>query len=142
MRKILMPALAITVIAFSACAQKIDASKVPDAVKASFTKQFPGVTAKWEKENGKYEAEFKQKGNSMSAVFEANGNMDETEIEIKASDLPAAVLTYIKEHYKGKIIKEAAKINHTDGTVNYEAEVDGKDIIFDVAGNFIKEAND
>ena len=137
----MMVVLAVSV-AFSACAQKLDASKVPAAVKASFAKQYPGVIAKWEKEDGKYEAGFKKDGNSMSALFEANGTMTESEMDIKVTDLPATVLAYVKEHYKGKTIKEGAKITKADGTVNYEAEVDGKDVIFDAAGKFLKEVKD
>lgn len=48
----------------------------------------------------------------------------------------------IKECYKGKTIKEGAKITTADGTVNYEAEVDGKDVIFDTNGKFLKEVKD
>ena len=129
-------------ITFSACAQKLKEADVPAAVKASFAKQYSGVTAKWEKEDGKYEAGFKKDGNSMSALFEANGTMTESEMDIKVSDLPATVLAYVKEHYKGKTIKEGAKITKADGTVNYEAEVDGKDVIFDAAGKFLKEVKD
>ena len=129
-------------IAFSASAQKLNAAKVPAAVKASFAKQYPSTTAKWEKEDGKYEAGFKKDGSSMSALFEANGTMTESEMDIKVADLPANVLAYVKEHYKGKSIKEGAKITKADGTVNYEAEVDGKDVIFDAAGKFIKEVKD
>ena len=136
-----MAVLAVSV-AFSACAQKLDASKVPAAVKASFAKQYPGVIAKWEMEDGKYEAGFKKDGNSMSALFERNGTMTESEIDIKLVELPATVLAYVKEHYKGKTIKEGAKITKADGTVNYEAEVDGKDVIFDAAGKFLKEVKD
>lgn len=134
----MMSALAAA-IAFSASAQKIDASKVPGAVKDAFTKYYPGVTAKWEKEAGKYEAAFKQNGNIMSALFKANGSMTESEMDIKVADLPANVLAYVKEHYKGKHIKEGAKITHADGIVNYEAEVNGKDVMFDVNGKFLKE---
>ncbi|HQS04056.1 MAG TPA: hypothetical protein PLT16_00285 [Daejeonella sp.] len=97
---------------------------------------------KWEKEDGKFEAGFKQNGNTMSALFEANGTMTESEMDIKVADLPAAVLSYVKDHYQGKSIKEGAKITKADGTVNYEAEVDGKDVIFDAAGNFLKELKD
>ena len=132
----------IAAIGFSACAQKIDASKVPAPVKAAFAKKYPGVTVKWEKEDGKYEAGFKQDGNTMSALFEANGTMTESEMDIKVTDLPASVLAYVKDHYKGKSIKEGAKITKADGTVNYEAEVDGKDVIFDVNGKFLKENKD
>jgi hypothetical protein len=129
----------VSLIGFSACAQKLDASKVPAAVKATFAKQYPGASVKWEKEDGKYEAGFKQNGNTMSALYEANGTMTESEMDIKVSDLPASVLAYVKENYKDKKIKEGAKITKSDGTVNYEAEVDGKDVIFDAKGKFLKE---
>ncbi|MCW3093930.1 MAG: hypothetical protein JWP81_4999 [Ferruginibacter sp.] len=139
MKKLSMLVMAITVITFAACGQKIDAAKVPAPVKASFAKQYPGVTAKWEKETGRYEAGFQQNGNTMSALYEANGTMSESEMDIKVSDLPVSVLAYVKEHYKGKSIKEGAKITKADGTVNYEAEVDGKDVIFNAKGKFLKE---
>lgn len=142
MKNLVMMSALIAAIGFSACAQKIDAAKVPAAVKAAFEKQYPGVTVKWEKEDGKFEAGFKQNGNTMSALFEANGTMTESEMDIKVADLPAAVLSYVKDHYQGKSIKEGAKITKADGTVNYEAEVDGKDVIFDAAGNFLKEVKD
>jgi cytochrome c-type biogenesis protein CcmE len=139
MKKITMISALVSLIGFSACAQKLDASKVPAAVKATFAKQYPGASVKWEKEDGKYEAGFKQNGNTMSALYEANGTMTESEMDIKVSDLPASVLAYVKENYKDKKIKEGAKITKSDGTVNYEAEVDGKDVIFDAKGKFLKE---
>ncbi len=139
MKKLLMVATLATSISLIACAQKLDASKVPAAVKGAFTKQYPGVTAKWEKEDGKYEAGFKQGGNTMSATFEAGGAFTESEMDIKVAGLPAEASSYIKEHYKGKSIKEAAKITLANGAVNYEAEVDGKDVMFDANGKFLKE---
>lgn len=137
----MLSALVVSV-GFAACAQKLNASKVPAAVKAAFAKQYPGITAGWEKENGKYEVNFKQRGNTMSALYEANGSLLETEMDIKIADLPATVKAYVKEHYKGKTVKEAAKITRADGTLNYEAEVGGKDVIFDANGKFLKEAKD
>ncbi len=142
MKKLSMLTIIATSLAFAACGQKIDASKVPANVKASFAKAYPGITAKWEKENGKYEVNFKKDGNTMSVLIETNGNITETETDIKTSDLPATVLAYVKEHYAGKKIKEAAKLVKADGSVNYEAEVNGKDVIFDANGKFIKEAKD
>ena len=128
----------IATIVFSVDAQKLDASKVPDIVRASFTKHYPGITAIWEKEGGKYEAGFKKNRHIMSALFEPNGTMAEIETDIKITDLPAKVLAYVKEHYKGKTIKEGAVITKADGTINFEAEVAGKDIVFDANGNFLK----
>jgi hypothetical protein len=142
MKKLLLMSALVAIIGFPACAQKIDAAKVPAAVKTAFAKQYPGTTAKWEKEDGKFEAGFKQDGNTVSVLYEANGTMTESEMDIKVTDLPAPVLAYVKEHYKGKSIKEGAKITKADGTVNYEAEVNGKDVIFDANGNFLKEVKD
>jgi len=51
-------------------------------------------------------------------------------------------MEYVKAHYKGATAKEAAKITKADGTVNYEAEVSKKDVIFDAKGKFIKEEKD
>ena len=142
MKKIMMMSVLAVSIAFSACAQKLKEADVPVAVKTSFTKQYPGTVAKWEKEDGKYEAGFKKDGNSMSVLFESNGTMTESEVDIKVADLPATVLAYVQENYKGKKIKEGAKITKADGTVNYEAEVNGMDVIFDANGKFIKEVKD
>lgn len=132
----------LTSIIFSACAQKLDVAKVPAAVKNSFEKKYPGIAAKWEKEEGNYEVNFKQNGNSMSELISADGTIMETEMGIKITELPLAILNYVKEHYKGKTIKEGAKITKADGTVNYEAEVAGRDVIFDADGKFIKEVKD
>lgn len=137
MKKLALLPMMIAIISLSACAQKTTA---PGVVKTAFSKSFPGVSAKWEKEGEKYEANFKQNGSTMSALFTANGSLLETETDIKKSELPNVVLTYAASHYKGKAIKEAAKITKADGTVNYEAEVDGKDVIFDSNGNFLREA--
>ena len=142
MKKIMMMFVAAMSITFAAGAQKLNNADVPAPVKASFTKKYPGAVAKWEKEDGKYEAGFKKDGKTMSALFEVNGTFTESEVDIKTEDLPATVLAYVKEHYKGKTVKEGAKITKADGTINYEAEVDGNDVIFDAAGKFLKEVKD
>ena len=142
MKQLLMLALVVTTFQVAGYAQKLDASKVPEVVKTAFAKQYPGTVAKWEKEGNKYEAGFKQNGNSMSVLFQENGTMTESEMDIKISELPATVLAYVKEHYKGKSIKEGAKITKADGTIMYEAEVNGKDVIFDANGKFLKEMKD
>ena len=132
----------VAFVALTVNAQKLDASKVPAAVKTAFAKQYPGATAKCEMEKGNYEAGFKQNGQTMSALFTPTGTMTESEVAIKVSELPAGVSAYLKEHYKGKPIKEAAKITKVDATVNYEAEVNGKDVIFDANGKFLREEKD
>ena len=140
MKKTMLMALIISA-ATVACGQKISADKVPVAVKAAFAKQYPGVSAKWEMEDGKYEAGFKNKAVTTSVLYSSGGTMTESEVDVKIADLPKAVTDYVKAHYKGKI-KEGAKITTATGAVTYEAEVDGKDIIFDETGKFIKEVKE
>ena len=138
-----MKKLAIILLAVSlgmyVYAQKVKSAEVPAVVKEAFQKQFKQTKeVKWEKEDGKFEVNFEQNNNEMSAVFTASGMLEETEIEIKKSELPSAVTSYISQNYKGAKIKEAAKITKSNGDVNYEAEVKGNDLIFDTNGNFIK----
>ncbi|HEV3252035.1 MAG TPA: PepSY-like domain-containing protein [Puia sp.] len=139
------PIFFILALAFAgfANAQKLDAAKVPGPVKESFAKQFPGITgAKWELEDGNYEAGFKKGDKSMAATFKPDGTFTESEVTIKVSALPASVSNYLKEHYKGEPVKEAAKITKANGEINYEAEVKKMDVLFDANGKFIKEAKD
>lgn len=130
-------------MSIAAVAQQLPVGKVPAAVKTSFAKAYPKVkVASWEKENGGYEASFKQAEKQMSAVFSADGKLLESEVDIKPSELPAAALTYLKAQRKGEPIKEAAKITKANGEINYEAEVRGKDLLFDKTGKYIKISND
>ena len=115
------------------------AQDVPAAVKNSFEKNFPGIAVKeWDKEEDKYEANFSENGKTMSATFTADGVLKETETDIKIETLPAAVTSYIQSNYKNATIKEAAIIVRGDSKM-YEAEVKGKDLLFDEQGKFLKE---
>lgn len=130
-------------VSLQAIAQKIDASKVPALVKSAFSKNFPKIMdIKWEKENGNYEANFKDNGKKMSATFDEKGAWMETESKIEISELPSGVSTYVEKNYHGQNIQGAAKLKMPGGTTNYEAEIKGKDLIFDANGKFIKESKD
>lgn len=115
-------------------AQKISAAKVPAEVQGALAKLYPGVKANWEMEKKDYEAGFTFNGKATSVVFNAKGLLLETETAIKPGELPAPVLAKLK----GSKIAEAAKIIQADGSVRYEAEVKGKDLLFDLNGNQVK----
>jgi hypothetical protein len=53
--------------------------------------------------------------------------------------LPKGVLEYVKANNQGQNIKEVAKITDAKGTVTYESEIKGMDLLFDSTGKFIKE---
>ena len=121
-------------------AQKMKEKNIPANVKSSFQKKYPTATAiKWDKEGEKYEASFDLNKTDNSVLMDAQGNIVETEVEIELTHLPKAVLDYVKTHYAGKQVKEGAKITDAKGTVTYEVEIKGLDLIFDSNGNFIKE---
>ena len=125
-------------VTLAACSQSIKESQVPANVKMTFQKEFPNVAAKWEKEKENYEVNFKKVGKTMSAVITKAGVLMETETDIAVSALPAAAHDYLKMHFKGVKVKEAAKITNEKGEITFEAEVSGKDVIFDSNGNFLK----
>ncbi len=126
--------------ALAACSQKINAGQVPDAIKNALVKAHPRAKALWVKEDENYEANFKENGKVVSCVINGKGIITETETGIAVDKLPVSVLSYVKDHYKGKTIKEAAMIVKDNGEVNYEAAIKGMDLIFDANGKFIKEA--
>ncbi|MCI0449615.1 MAG: PepSY-like domain-containing protein [Chlorobi bacterium] len=135
----------ITIFAFAlnANAQKLVSNDVPDAVKTKFASMYPNVSNhQWEKEHGKYEAEFKENNVETSVLFEPSGMYVQTEVEIPVSSLPGGVNDYASKNLAGKKITEAVQITNADGMVTYEAEIGGPDYLFDSNGNFIKMESD
>jgi len=129
-------------IAFIGFGQKIKAVDVPVAVKSTFGKQYPTAKeVKWNKENGNFEASFDLDKVDNSVLFDPSGEILETEVKIEINQLPKGIVDYVKTNYKASI-KEAAKISDAQGAITYEAEVKGKDLIFDSRGKFIKETKD
>ncbi|WP_375447858.1 hypothetical protein [uncultured Fibrella sp.] len=107
----------------------------PAAVKATITRLYPTAKGvKYEKENAGYEVGFTHNGKAMSVVLDAKGVVKETETVIAVSDLPAAIRNYIAKRMPGKPIKEAAEIVDAKGVKVFEAEVGGKDLLFNTTG--------
>ena len=124
-------------------AQKMMAKDVPGAVTAVFYKAHPTIKdVDWKRDGSNYEAEYDKGKLDKSVTYDASGKLLETEVEILASELPSSVMEYVKKTYKENEVKEASKITDANGTVTYEAEVKGKDLIFDSKGNFIKAIKD
>ena len=116
---------------------------IPNEVKMAFAKQYPNVTkVNWEKEKDNYEAGFADDKIEKSVLLDSKGNILETEVAIGKSTLSKEILAYVTKNYPGKKIKGVAKINSTKESVIYEVEVDGKDVLFDETGKFIRESKD
>lgn len=135
----LIPVLILIAITVTAQAQKISGKKVPQVVKDAFKAHYPKVTTvKWEKEKGNYEAGFILSGVPASVLYEPNGTQLQAEIAIPDNEMPQKVKEYVSKKYPGSRITETSKIMDNKGNVTYEAEVKGKDLIFDSNGNFLR----
>lgn len=126
-------------VSFTACAQKLNESQIPAAAKAAFIKAHPNTKGNWEKEDGNYEVVYKMDSKEMSSVINKTGSILETETELTIKELPQVIQTYISEHYKNSKTKGGAKIVKTDGSINYEATVNGKELMFDNNGGLMKQ---
>jgi hypothetical protein len=134
-----VPIIILTaVFCFQACAQKLTEDKVPQSVKDGFKKTHPNVKASWEREDADYEANFTSGGKAMSCVINKEGTILETETVLSLSDLPANAKAYLEKNYKGKKVKEVAKVEK-NGVIEYEVVINSKEIMFDSNGNFKEE---
>jgi hypothetical protein len=139
MKKIFfLSAFALSVVSLQA--QKMLESEVPAAVKSTFQKAYPGAKSViWGREAGNYEAEFKENNLDEAAVYDATGKLIQSEKQIDVTALPKAVTDKLATMVPGKTIKEASEIKNADGTVNYEADVNGMEYTFDASGKLLKK---
>jgi uncharacterized protein YicC (UPF0701 family) len=127
------------IMAFATLTSQAQKTTIPDAVKAKVTATYPKATAvKFEKEGKEFEAGFKNEGKEMSILMDAQGNILETETDITVAELPKGVQEYLTKNFKGKKIKEASTIVDAKGVKKFEAEIGGKDYLFDEKGNLLK----
>lgn len=141
MKKIILSMLMFECLTGMAFAQKVNTSGVPASVKITLLKKYPNAAkVTWEKEKGNYEANWGGKsGEDMSVQFMPDGTFVEQVVAIPVTELPAGVATYVSQHYKGVKITEAGKVTDAKGTLMFEAEVKGKDLVFDEKGNLLKK---
>lgn len=133
--------LVISLLVFrNAEAQDLEMKAVPPAVKSALQKKYPEAKAvKWEKEKGNYEANWGGKsGEDNSVQFTPAGQFIEIVNAIPVNELPEAVKSYVKEHFNNSKISEAGRITDAKGKLFFEAEIQGKDLIFSSNGDFLK----
>lgn len=136
MKKVLI--VLTSFVLFSCTGQK--AKGVPQTVKDAFSKQYPQASeVKWDKEGDGFEVSFDLNEVDYSLLYDKEGNILETEVEIKPKELPAAAQEYLNKNYTGKKVKEYAKITDPKGVITYEAEVNGVDLMFDSNGTFLNK---
>lgn len=141
MKKIVLSLSMLLSITSLAIAQTTKGPHVPASVKEALMKKYPQASkVTWENEKGNFEANWGGKsGEDMSVLYTPAGTFVEQVAAISPSELPSGVAIYVKQHYKGVKISEAGKVTDARGTLMYEAEVKGKDLVFNEKGNFLKQ---
>ena len=142
MKKLLVLLVCIVfVIGVSAMNQKDE--KIPAAAKTGFATKFPTAQkVKWSVEKpGEFEAEYTMNGVESSVLFDAKGNLLESETEIKEADLPQSVKAAIAKDFTGYKMDEIEKAVDAKGATTFEMEAaKGKDkleISFDSNGKLL-----
>jgi hypothetical protein len=144
MNKIIFLSL-IAVIGLSACNQAGNTRQVPTNISEAFSKLHPTATIlKWNDEPPIWEAKYKDGGEKGAVSFNSKAEITETELVITESQLPNATVipSYIKLHYPNDNIKGCEKVTKQDGSITYEIQVTGKEIVFDASGKYLSEEKD
>lgn len=102
--------------------------QVPQSVAATFLAKYPiEVDPEWKLDkNGLWEAHFKIDDSKYRADFLPNGLWVETELSIKKSDLPPAILTTIKQDFNSENIVEIEQVMHHGKGLFYDVEFQHK----------------
>ncbi len=131
-KKIVLASLITTLILpiCSVQAEKIPRSEVPKAVVKTIKKEHPKaklIEIDKEVHFGEvlYEVKYKINGVKFETLFTPKGEHFGEEIEIPLSELPQAIVKTLKKTFKQLKIEKAERIEHPDGRVEYEVDVEG-----------------
>ncbi|MGD0340863.1 MAG: PepSY-like domain-containing protein [Bacteroidales bacterium] len=138
----------VTVLSINcAYSQKIKESEVPAPVTAKFQLLHPDIKdVNWLKhKKGSYEAEFTQNKSEFGVSIDSLGNLKETEMEMRVSELSKEIHEYVAKNYPDYRITEASQITYAEGKPMYEAEItkgkDKFDLLFDNSFKFVKKGH-
>ncbi len=136
----LIAALFVFAFTGSLSAQKLDAKKVPLAVRSELMRRYPDAgKATWEKRGANYRANWGGKVNKdNSAMFTPGSAFIGLSNPTDPKFLPIAIKSYIQLHYHSPIVGADKSLN-TVGKVFYEVKTqNGKYITFTGEGRFVK----
>lgn len=123
--------------------QSLRESEVPEGVVAALHEGFPQVKDyKWYAEGGNYEAEYTIHQMEAALSFTPGGELIESEMEVAPEELPQSIASYIAKNFEGAAVKEATVITNATGIKTYEAEVQGRELLFNADGQLLREGDD
>ncbi len=145
MKKIIL-VLLICLISSLAFTQKMQSTaQVPSKIESAFKKMYPkAIIQKWNDESPIWEVKYVNGAEKGAVSFNADAKVVEMELVIQEGQLPAnrSIQKYITRFYPKEQIKGFEKITKANGTVTYEIQIEGKELVFDAKGNFKEEELD
>jgi hypothetical protein len=135
----------IVLSVLSACNQITKTRQVPTNIAEAFVKLHPNATIlQWNDEPPIWEAKYKDGKEKGAVSFNDKAEVTETELVVSESELPNASLIpdYIKANYPNEKIQGCEKITKQDGSIIYEIQITGKEIVFDATGKYLSEEKD
>lgn len=131
MKKLLLISICLGFI-LSSIAQK--KNEIPASAKTAFSGKFPDAKkVKWSIEKpGEFEAEFTLNGVESAALYDVNGQLIETETEIKETELPQAVKSAIFKDFAGYKINEIERAVDSKDVVTYEMEAKKSKTVYEL----------
>lgn len=119
--------------------------ETPAAAKTAFAAKYPGAQkVKWSVEKpGEFEVEFVLNKVESSALFDGSGKFLESEVEIKAAELPQGIKATLAKDFNGFKLDEIEKSTDEKGAVTFEMEANkGKEklvLSFDTVGKLLSK---
>lgn len=121
-------------------AQDIEVASVPPAVMDEFVLRYPDAkNISWQVIPGqeKYRADFKNNKMATRAILSADGELVETETQIRTCALPEPALLFLAEKYTDKKIDIASIMEDQAGIITFQAVVELVDFTFDAQGQLL-----
>lgn len=95
----------------------------PEVVLNSFAERYSvAENVTWEKEGDYWKAEFEVRDREGEAIYKPDGEWVQTEIELKAEELPDAVTAAMQKDFPGYELKETQSVT-APGTYWFEIEM-------------------
>lgn len=119
-------------------AQSTRTASIPVNVLDQFALLYPDATdVHWTEQNDKYLAEFRNNKMHAAAMMNADGQLLQTEMEIRPIALPPDATAFLVDQIKVKKIEEATIIEESPGRFIFTATADDTEFRFDNEGRVI-----
>lgn len=127
---------------FTASAQVVNESQVPESIRNSVRTQYPNIKVQeWRKAGQRYEADYVVNEIGATLIFDQGGTFLESEKRIGFQEIPHSIQQYVASSMPGKKISQASRIVTGTGDMSYEMIIDGKEYYFDPQGKPLASRN-